>query len=145
MAPKLELEKPSKITAVTWTTGGKLLVTAHEDNIIRSWDLATALTINATVAKALADAKKAAADKQKIFDTADKDAKDAVTKAATAKANATKAATALTAATKANTAAANVATTAKAATHFQGAGRVHHRRQGSDHREDRYRECVEGV
>ena len=44
IAPKLELEKPSKITAVTWTTGGKLLVTAHEDNIIRSWDLATALT-----------------------------------------------------------------------------------------------------
>ena len=116
VAPKLELEKPSKVTAVTWTTGGKLLVTAHEDNTIRSWDLATAMTINATVAKALADAKKAATDKQKIFDTSDKTAKDAVTKAATAKASATKAATALNSATKVSTDAASATTTAKAAT-----------------------------
>ena len=116
VTPKLEMEKPSKITAATWTTGGKLLVTAHEDNIIRSWDLATAQTINATAAKALAAAKKAAADKQKIFDTADKGAKDAGTKDATAKANATKAAAALTANTKANTDAAKAVTTAKAAT-----------------------------
>ena len=115
VAPKLEMAKPSKITAATWTTGGKLLVTAHEDNTIRAWDLATALTINATAAKALADAKESAAAKQKAFDTADKAAKDAVTKAATAKANATKTATALTAATKANTDAANATTTAKAA------------------------------
>jgi len=116
VAPKLELEKPSKITAVTWTTGGKLIVTAHEDNVIRSWDLATALTINDTVAKALADAKKAAADKLKLFTDADKAAKGAVTKDATAKANATKAAAALTAATKANTDAGKAVTTAKAAT-----------------------------
>ena len=116
VAPKLELEKPSKITAVTWTTGGKLLATAHEDNIIRSWDLATTLTINATVAKALADAKKATADKLKLFAEGKKAAKDAVTKDATAKANAIEASTALTAATKANTEAANAVTTAKAAT-----------------------------
>ncbi len=115
-APKLELEKPSKITAVTWTTDGKLLVTAHEDNVIRSWDLATAQAINATIAKALADAKKAAADKLKLFTDADQAAKNAITKDATAKANATKAATALTAATKANTDAATAVTTAKAAT-----------------------------
>ncbi len=52
VAPKLEMEKLSRITAATWTTDGKLLVTAHEDNTIRSWDLATALTINTTDAKA---------------------------------------------------------------------------------------------
>jgi WD40 repeat protein len=115
VAPKLEMAKPSKITAATWTTGGKLLVTAHEDNTIRSWDLATALTINATAAKALADAKESAAAKQKAFDTADKAAKAATAKAATAKANATKATTASTTAAKASADAAKVVTTAKAA------------------------------
>ncbi len=100
IAPKLELAKPSKITAVTWTTGGKLLVTAHEDNLIRSWDLATAKTINATVAQALVVAKKTATDSLKLFTAADLASKAAVTKAATAKANATKAAAALVAATK---------------------------------------------
>ena len=100
IAPKLELEKPSKITAVTWTTGGKLLVTAHEDNLIRSWDLATAKTINATVALALVAAKKTATDSLKLFTAADLASKAAVTKAATTKVNATKAAAALAAATK---------------------------------------------
>jgi len=116
VAPKLELEKPTKITAVTWTTGGKIIVTAHEDNVIRSWDLATALAINETAAKVLVVAKKAAADKLKLFTDADKAAKDAVTKVANAKANANKAAAALTAATKANTDAGKAVTTAKAAT-----------------------------
>ncbi len=115
ISPKLELAKPSKITAVTWTTGGKLLVTAHEDNLIRSWDLATAQTINATVAKALADAKKAAADKLKIHTTTDQAAKAAVLKDATTKVIATKAATALTAATKDATTKRTAATNAKKA------------------------------
>jgi len=100
IAPKLQLVKPSKITAVTWTTDGKLLVTAHEDNLIRSWDLATAKTINATVAQALVAAKKTATDSLKLFTAADLTVKAAVIKAAAAKAIATKAATALTAATK---------------------------------------------
>ena len=116
VAPKLELEKPSKITAVTWSTNGKLLVTAHEDNVIRSWGLAPALTVNETATKVLAAAKKGAADKLKLFTAADKAAKAAVTKDAVTKAAATKAAAALTAAIKANTDTAKAVTTAKAAT-----------------------------
>ena len=41
-APKVAMEKPSKITAVTWITSGKLIVTAHEDNLMRAWDVAAA-------------------------------------------------------------------------------------------------------
>ncbi len=98
VAPKLELEKPSRITAATWTTSGTLLVTAHEDNVIRAWDMAGALTINETAAKAVADATKAAADRQKAFDVADKAGKDTAALALTAKTAAVKAAAALAAA-----------------------------------------------